>query len=126
MKTFKSIDEIRIERQVQRDNKVVYNLLGVLMGELDRRPNQNTPITETDIYKNIKKLYEAAIECGNEDEKVYLEQFIKKQLTDDQLKDARHMIKNQGYTSVGEIMKMLASQYPGQYDGKKASQWVRE
>lgn len=125
MKTFKNTNEIRQERFANRTNKTIYNLLGVLLGELDRRPNQNSPITEQDIYKNIKKLYDAAIECGNEEEKNYLEDFIKKQLTDQELRDAIDTIKYQGYRNIGDIMKMLSLQYPGQYDGKKAAQFAR-
>ena len=125
MRTFKNTDEIRAERLNNRTNTTVYNLLGVLLGELDRRPNQNSPITEQDIYKNIKKLYDAAIECGNEEEKEYLEEFIKKQLTDQELRDAINTIKYQGYRNIGDIMKLLSLQYPGQYDGKKAAQFAR-
>ncbi len=125
MRTFKNIEEIRAERAQMRDNRVIFNLLGVLMGELDRRPNQNTPVTPDDIYKNIKKLYEAAIECGNTEEEEYLKEFIKKQLTDQELRDAINTIKYQGYRNMGDIMKMLSLQYPGQYDGKKAAQFAR-
>ena len=125
MRTFKNIEEIRAERAQMRDNRVIFNLLGVLMGELDRRPNQNTPVTPDDIYKNIKKLYEAAIECGNTEEEEYLKEFIKKQLTDQELRDAINTIKYQGYRNMGDIMKMLSLQYSGQYDGKKAAQFAR-
>ena len=125
MRTFNTVDEIKKERLLNRENKTIYNLLSVLLGELDRRPNQNTPITPQDIYKNIKKLYDAAIECGNAEEEKYLEEFIKKQLTDQELQDAINTIKYQGYRNIGDIMKMLSLQYPGQYDGKKAAQIVR-
>ena len=125
MRIFKNIEEIRAERAQMRDNRVIFNLLSVLMGELDRRPNQNTPITPDDIYKNIKKLYDAAIECGNVEEEKYLEEFIRKQLTDQELQDAINTIKHHGYRNIGDIMKMLSLQYPGQYDGKKAAQFAR-
>ena len=125
MRTFKNTDEIRTERAANRNNPVIYSLLAVLLGELDRRPNQNTPVTPDDIYKNIKKLYEAAIECGNAEEEEYLKEFIKKQLTDQELRDAINTIKYQGYRNMGDIMKMLSLQYPGQYDGKKAAQFAR-
>lgn len=125
MKTFNNIDEIKKERLSVRNNKIIFNLLSTLLGELDRRPNQNIPVTSADIYKNIKKLYEAAIECGNVEEENYLKEFIKKQLTDQELRDAISTIKLQGYHSMGDIMKMLSLQYPGQYDGKKAAQFAR-
>jgi len=125
MRTFKNTDEIRTERAANRNNPVIYSLLAVLLGELDRRPNQNTPIAEEDIYKTIKKLYDAAIECGNIEEEKYLEEFIRKQLTDQELRIAINTIKYQGYHNIGDIMKWLSLQYPGQYDGKKAAQFAR-
>ena len=126
MRTFKNTDEIRAERLNNRTNTTVYNLLGVLLGELDRRPNQNSPITEQDIYKNIKKLYDAAIECGNGEEKEYLEEFIKKQMTEDELKDVINgIIEESGINNIGGVMKCLNNYYAGQYDGKMASQLIR-
>ena len=125
MRTFKNTDEIRTERVANRNNPVIYSLLAVLLGELDRRPNQNIPITKEDIYKTIKKLYDAAIECGNVEEEKYLEEFIRKQLTDQELRDAINTIKYRGYRNIGDIMKLLSLQYPGQYDGKKAAQFAR-
>lgn len=125
MRTFKTVDEIKKERLLNRENKTIYNLLSVVLSELDRRPNLTIPASEDDIYKNIKKLYEAAIECGNTEEEKYLEEFIRKQLTDQELQDAINTIKYQGYHNIGDIMKLLSLQYPGQYDGKKAAQFVR-
>lgn len=126
MRTFKNTDEIRTERAANRNNPVIYSLLAVLLGELDRRPNQNTPITEGDIYKTIKKLYDAAIECGNAEEEKYLEEFIKKQLTEDELRDViKGIVESSGINTIGGIMKCLNNYYSGQYDGRVASQLIK-
>ena len=133
MKTFKTTAEIQAERLAQRSNKTIYNLLGVLLGELDRRPSQNTPVTEEDIYKVIKKLYDAAIECSmvatgpvNEEEITYLKEYIRTQLTETQLREIIEGLKKKGFWDIGECMKHLQANYAGQYDGKKASAIIRE
>ncbi len=127
MRTFINIEEIRAERAQMRDNRVIFNLLGVLMGELDRRPNQNDPITEADIYKNIKKLYEAAIECGNKEEEDYLAQFIRRQMTPEQIELAVvGMLEDPTIINMGDAMKAFAVHFPGQYDGRIASGIVRK
>lgn len=43
MKEFKTIQDIQVEREAQRGNKIIYNLLGVLIGELDRLPTRKSP-----------------------------------------------------------------------------------
>ena len=127
MRTFLNTDDIRTERSIYRDNKVIFNLLGVLLGELDRRPNPNIPVSVNDIYKVVKKLYEAAIECGNKEEETYLEDFIRKQMTEDELKNTiRGIIEGSGINNIGGIMKHLNMHYSGQYDGKMASVLAQE
>ena len=126
MKTFKNTDEIRTERSLMRGNVVIYNLLGVILGELDRRPNPNVPVTEKDIYKVIKKLYEASIECGNKDEEEYLNQFIIKQLSYNELEAVISKIIEDGETNIGGVMKKLNVNYPSQFDGRMASEIIRK
>jgi len=127
MRTFKNTDEIRTERAANRNNPVIYSLLAVLLGELDRRPNQNTPITEGDIYKTIKKLYDAAIECGNKEEEDYLTQFIRQQMTPEQIELAViGMLEDPTIKNMGDAMKVFAVHFPGQYDGKVVSGVVRK
>lgn len=127
MRTFKTVDEIKKERLLNRENKTIYNLLSTLLGELDRRPNQNIPVAAEDIYKNIKKLYEASIECGNDIEKEYLENFIKKQLSEDELRDViKGIVEGSGINNIGGIMKYLNINYAGQFDGRVASTLARE
>lgn len=125
MKEFKTVQEIRVERGILRENKELYTLLGVILAELDRRVDLTEEPSAEDIYKVIKKLYDAAIECGNKGEEAYLEQFIKKQLADEELGKVIKNYKEQGL-QMGEIMKKLSIEYSGQYDGKKAAQLARQ
>lgn len=126
MRTFKNIEEIRAERAQMRDNRVIFNLLGVLMGELDRRPNQNSPITEQDIYKTIKKLYDAAIECGNTEEKEYLEDYICKTMSNVELTMIIDSAVRNGTKDFGSLMKMLNENYPNRVDKKMAANIIRK
>jgi len=126
MKTFKNTNEIRQERLANRTNKTIYSLLGVLLGELDRRPNQNSPITEQDIYKTIKKLYDAAIECGNAEEKEYLEDYICKTMSSVELTMIIDSAVRNGTRDFGSLMKMLNENYPNRVDKKMAANIIRK
>jgi len=126
MKTFKNTDEIRKERLANRTNKTIYSLLGVLLGELDRRPNQNSPITEQDIYKTIKKLYDAAIECGNTEEKEYLEDYICKTMSSAELNMIIDSAVRNGMKDFGSIMKFLNENHPNRVDKKMAANIIRK
>ena len=127
MRTFNNIEEIKKERQEQRSNAVVYSLLGVLLGELDRLPTRENP-TPDQIYTVIKKLYEAAKEMREmspeaDQEYMYLKDFIKQMMTEDEL---RKVISESGCKNMGEIMKFLKMNYNGSYDGKMANMIAKE
>ena len=130
MKVFTSITDIQTERINQRSNKVVYTLLGVLMGEIDRLPTRDNP-TPDQIYKEVNKLYNNAIEMSNykDDAKIeveYLKDYIKQQLSENQLKDIILFYKSDGVMNIGDFMKRLNVEYKGQFDGKVASQIIRD
>lgn len=131
MKAFNTIEEIKNERGSLRDNPVVYNLLGVLIGELDRLPTRSTP-TADDIYKQIVKLYNTAKEMsqyGNEKsamELEYLQEFIKSQLTEEELRKVIKQYHDEGISNIGAMMRQLNTFYRGQFDGKLANQIIKE
>lgn len=131
MKAFNTIEEIKNERGGLRDNPIVYNLLGVLIGELDRLPTRSTP-TADDIYKQIVKLYNTAKEMsqyGNEKsamELEYLQEFIKSQLTEEELRKVIKQYHDEGISNIGAMMKQLNAFYRGQFDGKLANQIIKE
>lgn len=122
MRTFLNTDDIRTERSIYRDNKTIFSLLGVILGELDRRPNPSIPVSVNDIYKVVKKLYDAAIECGNKEEEAYLKDFIRKQMTPEQIEmTVVGILEETDVTNVGGVMRVFAEEFPGQYDGKIVS-----
>lgn len=126
MRKFNTVQEIRDERKIVKNNKVINTLLGTLLGELDRLPNRDEPTSEQ-IYGVVKKLYESAevmreYDPGVDQEYMYLKDFIRVQLTDEQLTSviSEFVTANPG-TKMGDVMKMLKENYPAQYDGKVAS-----
>lgn len=130
MKQFKNVKEIQIERLNNRDNKLIYNLLGVLLGEIDRLPTRAEP-TEDSIYSVINKMYNNAKEMAqyssqSEQEMNYLKDFIRQQLTEEELKNIIEDLRASGYTSVGQFMKHLNTHYKGRFDGKKAMNFIQK
>jgi uncharacterized protein YqeY len=129
MKVFYNVAEIKTARQEQRDNPVIYSLLGVVIGELDRLPiPRGQEPTQDQIYAVIKKLYEAAKEMREmtpeaDQEYMYLKDFIKQMMTEDEL---RKVISESGCKNMGEIMKFLKMNYNGTYDGKMANMIAKE
>lgn len=129
MKVFYNVAEIKTARQEQRDNPVIYSLLGVILGELDRLPiPRGQEPTQDQIYTVIKKLYEAAKEMREmtpeaDQEYMYLKDFIKQMMTEDEL---RKVISESGCKNMGEIMKFLKMNYNGTYDGKMANMIAKE
>ena len=129
MKVFYNVAEIKTDRQEQRDNPVIYSLLGVILGELDRLPiPRGQEPTQDQIYAVIKKLYEAAKEMREmtpeaDQEYMYLKDFIKQMMTEDEL---RKVISESGCKNMGEIMKFLKMNYNGTYDGKMANMIAKE
>jgi len=130
MKTFNSVKEIHVERQNQRANDVVYTLLGVLIGEIDRLPTREEP-TPDQIYGVINKMYNSAKEMSqysvqSKIEMEYLQDYIKQQFTEAELTGIILGLKEDGYKSIGDFMKALNTLYKGRFDGKMASTIVNK
>lgn len=132
MKVFYNVAEIKTARQEQRDNPVIYSLLGVVLGELDRLPiPRGQEPTQDQIYAVIKKLYEAAKEMREmtpeaDQEYMYLKDFIKKQLSESDIRfDIEDLMLSKD-CNIGMIMKHFKEWYPGQYDGKLVSKIAKE
>ena len=135
MKTFKTVEQIKQERQLQRDNTVIYSLLGVLLGEIDRLPIPRTQSpTEDQSYAIVKKLYEGAELLASKDwseeakiEYAYLKDYIKTQLGRSEIEVViADLILQQPNTNIGLVMKYFKDNYSGQYDGKLVSQIAKE
>lgn len=130
MKTFNSVQEIQLERANQRENKIIYTLLGVLLGEIDRLPTRDEP-TADQIYSVVKKMYDNAKEMAPYKmealaEAEYLKDYIKEQLTSEQLTDIIKELVSTGFSNMGQFMQHLNSNYKGQFDGKLASSIVNK
>lgn len=132
MKVFYNVAEIKTARQEQRDNPVIYSLLGVVLGELDRLPiPRGQEPSEDQIYTVIKKLYEAAKEMRemspeSDQEYMYLKDFIKKQLSEADIRFEIEDLMLSKNCNIGMIMKHFKEWYPGQYDGKLVSKIAKE
>ena len=136
MKTFETVEQIKQERHLQRENPVIYSLLGVLLGEIDRLPIPRTQSpTEDQIYNIIKKLYEGAEYLASKDlseeakiEYAYLKDYIKQQLSEQEIKDIVFglMVQSNMPCNIGIVMKHFKDNYSGQYDGKLVSQIAKD
>lgn len=130
MKKFSNVQEIQIERQNQRANDVIYTMLGVLLGEIDRLPTRETP-TEDQIYNVVNRMYNNAKEMSqysinSKIEMSYLQDYIKKQFTEAELTGIILGLKDDGYKNIGDFMKALNTLYKGRFDGKMASMIVNK
>ena len=132
MNVFYNVNEIKVARQEQRDNPVIYSLLGVVIGELDRLPiPRGQEPTQDQIYAVIKKLYEAAKEMREmtpeaDQEYMYLKDFIKKQLSEEDIRFEIEDLMLSKNCNIGMIMKHFKEWYPGQYDGKLVSKIAKD
>lgn len=130
MKVFRTVQEIHAERQKQRANDIIYTMLAVLVGEIDRLPKRSES-SEEEIYCAVVKMYNSAKEMAqyrvqSKVEMEYLQDYIKKQLTEAELTGIVLDLKTDGYKTIGEFMKALNTLYKGRFDGKVASQIVNK
>lgn len=130
MRIFKTVKEIHDERERQRGNKIIYTLLGVMIGELDRLPTRSEP-TEDQIYIIVNRMYNNALEMRSHSEdsiieSLYLQDFIKKQLTEAELVEIIMQYKEDGLKNIGDYMRALNEEYKGRFDGKKASAIIKQ
>lgn len=136
MRTFNSVAEIRAERAQLRENQVLYRLLGTIIGELDRQGGKSDNASAEDIYKILKKLYEANLAYGIEnmpddvaEEFRYLSQFQRVKLEGQALYERIEgayldgTLKKEG--GMKAAMAWLKETLPGQYDGKEASSIIK-
>ena len=130
MKVFNTVKEIQAERQNQRANDIIYTLLGVLIGEIDRLPTREDP-TPDQIYQVVNRMYNNAKEMSqyrvqSKIEMEYLQDYIKQQLTEAELTGIILKLKEDGFNGIGEFMKVLNTEYKGRFDGKVASSIINK
>lgn len=133
MKKFETVSQIKAERELQRSNPVIYSLLGVLLGEIDRLPiPRSQEPSEDQIYAIVKKLHESAKEMREytpaaDQEFQYLKDYIKAQLGRSEIEIIiAELVLQVPNVNLGVVMKHFKDNYSGQYDGKLVSQIAKE
>lgn len=127
MKVFRTRQDIERERIAHRGTKI-YELLGVLLSDIDRLPNRHDP-TEEEIYALVNKMYNNAKEMmvynpESVIEEEYFRDYIKKQLTDAEVVEIIMQAKEDGLKNKGDFMRLFSMRYKGQYDGRTVSMVV--
>lgn len=136
------IEEIASDRVQARKNKetVRASLLTTLYGEATKvgKDKGNRPSTDEEVIAVIKKFLkgiEAILEVSDMNpqalqERAILESYLPKQMSEEDLEACVSMIVSKlddpNPKDMGAVMKSLKALYDGQYDGKMASQKVRE
>lgn len=129
MKVFRTRRDIEQERLAHRGTKI-YDLLGVLLSDIDRLPNRHNP-TEDEIYALVNKMYNNAKEMMTYNpesvvEEEYFRDYIKRQLTDAEIVEIIMQYKEDGLTTLGDIMRAMSMKYKGQYDGRTVSMMINQ
>jgi len=110
---------------MKEKNTTKKTILGVIIGEIERENKNKNILTNDDIIKRIKKLVDNNIITNNTEENIYLECYLPKMLTNDELEIIiSNVISDNnlsGIRSIGVLMKHLNENYSGQFDGKNAS-----
>ena len=130
MKVFNTVHDIQVERQAQRANDIIYTMLGVLIGEIDRLPARHNSNAD-EIYGVVNKMYNNAKEMAqykaqSRIEMEYLQDYIKSQLTRAELTGIILQYKEDGLKNIGDYMRALSSEYKGRYDGREASAIINQ
>ena len=132
------IQESRVKSR--RDNKVKYDILTLLLGEVDtlsKRPNFKEEKLQEVIVSTIKKLIKSNQETldllkdpdGESTERIqYLQNIILEELLPEEYSESqiREIIQDSGLTNIGEIMKFMESEHSGKYDRALCSNVTRE
>jgi len=121
------------DAMINRDKEKLA-LLRVVVGEintLSKAKDRVSPIVQDDeVIVLVKKMKENAIEMGNTDEVKILDLYLPSLMGEKQLEIIiRGLIQNQGFSGMkdmGKIMGLLKNNYPGTYDGKMASNMVKD
>ena len=116
-----------------------YESLTTLFSEIqrmDKEDQEKDDMVQKVIVKSVKSLNEMIAATGDGDTSAFeleieiLSEYLPKQMTDDALKalivDLAQQEGAESARDMGKIMKRLSTDYKGQYDGKRASQLVKE
>ena len=144
MSVLQNIKAAQLKARKER-NSVAASLLTTLIGEAEMvGKNANREVTDQEVIATVKKFIKnldetirIAGDYRDADaadkawaEKTVLEQFLPKQLSEDELKmhiNSIHagLLSTDGKADVGSIMKVLKQRFDGLYDGKLASTIIK-
>lgn len=125
-----NIQELKNLRINNRNDKIIYNLLSTIIGEceqISKNPSNDQIIS---IIQKMYKDNNITLQSLSDDRKElidnlkkendYLETFLPKQLTEDELY-ALINSQIQSGNNMPKVMKYLSENYKGRYDGKTAA-----
>lgn len=125
-----TIQELKDFRINNRNDKIIYNLLSTIIGEceqISKNPSNDQIIS---IIQKVYKDNNITLQSLTNDRKElidnlkkendYLETFLPKQLTKDELY-ALINSQIQSGNNMSKVMKYLSENYKGRYDGKMAA-----
>lgn len=103
------------------------DLLRVVIGEINRIDKN---LSDEQVIKIIKKMFENAVELGNVTEQEILNTYLPKMLSIDELTSIiNNFIKDNNLTSVketGKVMQFLKQTYNSLYDGKDVNNILKQ
>lgn len=134
MSAFADLKARSLSARKNRD-KVTATAAITLMGELETDAKRSgTEVTDEQLYARAKKLIAYNKETLDstkdaekafvlEQENVFFESLLPKQLSEDDLKS---LISAMNPNNIGEVMKELKENYAGRFDGKLASKIAKD
>lgn len=130
-----NIQDLKDVRNSHRNNKVLYNLLSTIIGTCEQISKEPT---EEQIISVMQKMYKdnetTMKECPGSridiifdltEENKFLSIYLPKPLADSELIKIIKERLDAG-DKMSDIMKYLTANYKGRYDGKKASQFIKD
>lgn len=130
-----NIQDLKDIRNSHRNNKVLYNLLSTVIGECEQVSKNPSEEQIISIMQKIYKDNEVTMrECPSSkidvifdltEENKFLSIYLPKPLADSELiKIIKDRMNEED--KMPDIMKYLTANYKGRYDGKKASQFIKD
>lgn len=126
-------------KQENRGNPVLYNLIGVIIGECDRvgkdLSKEQIIAVMKKIHKNNVETIENLIDLDSAEhtqklidlnaETLFLHSYIPKQLDEGEIRDIIDKCIDNGLTTMKELMQFFKEDYSGLYDGKLVSTIIK-
>lgn len=138
----KHLNKMTLKETIQKDRMLAMkarenekkSALTTLIGELERLTEKDgkTPIknpSDAQVIAVVKKFIANNIECGTESENVHVEGYLPQMMSESELgaaiQAATIKLGVDSMKGMSLVMKELQQSFPGQYDGKVASELVK-